>query len=246
MIEVDLETDRGFAYGTDSLELLKRHPYEGYKIERVERLSGVSVYTVVIPGVSVEKQDFSLIRLGEISCRHGEKINYKSINRLPQEGWQELIDCWSCHNNEFQSMLNLKMRPRQMGILTSNFYLVAHEGMLPPCCCRETKIFYNDFIIKYSHRNFIYKFFEEYFESKNCIVLEHGGKNREIKYFYKCVLISGEACDAIKVGVRETDKPCTCDEFINGFFRNKIFEEISENAIDIQVLKYEISFIKQK
>lgn len=246
MIEVDLETGRGFAYGTESLELLRRHACGECRVERVERLPGLVVYTVAVPGLSVAEGKFSLLEPGEMECVHGERICYESVNRLPQDGWQELIDCWSCHDSEFRGMLDLKIRPRRMGILTSNFYFIAHESVLPPCCSGRSKLFYGDVVTRHPRRSYIYKFFEEYFESKNSIVLEHGGRCHEIKYFYRCAVIGDGISSAIKVGVKETDKPSVGSDFIDAAFVDGIFDEIAGNSIGIQILRYDLSFIRQE
>lgn len=243
MMEIDTESRRGYVYGREALKLLESARALEFAVERSEELSGMTIYTVSIGACDTPTFSLDLSRISDIKCIHGKKLEFSSVNRLPQEGWQELVDCWSCHNHEFKSLLDLKIAPRKGGILVSNFYLLAHDDALPPCCLGRTKLFYNELNVCYPHSHFVYKFFEEYFATKNSIVFDRKEKALEIKLFYKCLLFEDTVKEAFKVGIKETDKQLDCDSFIGEFFKKMIFDEIDQNSLGIKAMGYNLSFI---
>lgn len=246
MIEIEIDSNRGFVYGSKSMDLFKKYPQISYKIERTETISGISLFTIFITGLIIPENRNFFNTPGEIYCKHGKQLKYTSINRLPSEGWEELLDCWSCHNNEFKTMLDLKIKPRINGILISNFYLIAHPGLFSDCCLNSSRIFYNDLKISFSDSALIYTFFTEYFQSKNSITLEWKQKTYEIKLFYNCILIDDGVCNAIKVGIKESDKLSSGNDFANEYFIDKIFNMLYGNKVCISVLGYDLTFIKNK
>lgn len=244
MLEIDTESRRGFVYGNDAFELLKSTMALEFTVERSEKVDGTHVHTINTGECDASTFSLDLSRISDIRCIHGKQLRFSSVNRLPQEGWQELIDCWSCHDHEFRSLLDLKIIPRKSGILVSNFYLLAHEDVLPPCCTGRTKLFYNELDTGYPHSHFVYKFFEEYFANKNSIVLDREKKALEIKLFYKCVLFENTFKEAFKIGIKETDKQLDSDSFIGEFFKKMIFDEIYQNCLGIKAMGYDLSFIR--
>lgn len=245
MIEIFPETDRGFIYRTESLSSLELHVLKESVVEKTEYVEGNRIDAVIIKYATSPDSTINLSSLGNITCKHGAPLNYASINRLPQEGWDELIDCWSCHNGEFKSMLDRKIYPREHGILTSNFYLIAHPTTLPACCQSTPTLYYNDLTTKYTDRNYIFLFFEEFFQSKGTMVIEKDRECIEIKCFYKCIWIKEHITWAMKIGFRKTDKMVSNCCFINDYYISKIFEEITETAINVSALGYNLAFIRQ-
>lgn len=241
MLEVVPESGRGFVYGDEALEQLRL--VLELTVERSEKVSGIRIHTVCTGECAAPAFSLDLSQISEVKCIHGRRLQFSSVNRLPQEGWEELIDCWSCHNSEFRSMLDLKMVPRKNGILVSNFYLLAHRNVVPLCCREKTKLFYNELCIGYPYSHLVYKFFEEYFANKGSIVLEYEKKAFEIKLFYKCILFKDAFKEALKVGIKETDKQPDCDGFIGEFFKQVIFDEIEQNSLGIKIMGYSLSFI---
>ncbi|KAI4290906.1 ubiquitin-protein ligase E3 D [Pancytospora philotis] len=246
MIEVDPETRRGFAYGGSPAELAQRYSSCALTVERSEKVMGKVVHTLSVADVAHPSAPTDLTRLGKILCKHGRQLDYRSINRLPQEGWQELIDCWSCHDCEFKSMLDLKVAPREFGILTANFYLLAHPSALPECCRHTPRLYYNELRTGYSDRNYIYLFLDEYFQHKSALVVSKDGRCYEIKRFYKCVLLGPEPTCAIKVGIRDTEKADSGSGFTNEYFIDRLLEEVAETAVGITVLGYGVAFVRQR
>lgn len=251
MIEIEQSSKRGFAYGEDSFKTLKNVAGLKFRNEKHERAGLVNVWSFDIEEYKRTESSIDLLKIRNLRCSHGENFNFTTIHRLPQEGWEELIDCWSCHDNEFKGLLDLKVKPRSSGILVSNFYLMAGEKVLPECCKLRDKIFYNELICEFTAEQFIFKFFEEHFEMKNSIVLKVGEKSYEIKLFYRCVLIErSELCmsnehDAFKVGYKETAKSKDDDSFIGDYFKSKIVNQLDKNSIKLSALGYTLSFIMQ-
>jgi hypothetical protein len=249
MIEIQDGFKRGFAYGDDSKNQLDEIKSLIYKIEKVEIVQNVRIWAFEVLEFECMKKNQDLLDISQIKCAHGNSYEYQTVNRLPQEGWQELIDCWSCHDHEFKSMLDIKINPREKGILISNFYLIGHADALPKCCSKNTKVFYNEIACSFSNKFIIYNFFEEYFDMKNSVVLLIGATKYEIKLFYPCSLIND--CDknkrrnslAFKVGFKESNKQNDKDDFIGDFFKQQILDQLNENSIGLNLLGFKLTFI---
>lgn len=245
MIEIDQKSKRGFAYGDSAFKALSSLPIN-YAVEKCEILHGSKIWSFSIQNYQKDSKQIDLHDIANLKCAHGKNIIFKTVHRLPQDSWQELIDCWSCHNNEFKEMLNLKICPRPGGILLSNFYLLANQDTLPLCCKGKSKFFYNEIKSDFSDSLFLYKFFEEHFEAKSSLVLKIHEENYEIKLFYSCMLCRGDSTDiidAFKVGFKVTDKNNDNDSFIGEYFKNQIFTCLKSNSLKIKILDYEVSFI---
>lgn len=244
MIEIVPESSLGFVYGDSSFETLESNSTLEYKLERIEKVNEINVYTLKISKYEVAQHSLDFAEFAEIKCIHGNEFEVLKINRLPQEGWQELIDCWSCHDQEFKSMLELKIKPRKKGVLISHFYLIADNDALPACCKGISKFFYNDVIHKFSNALLIYKFFEDFFFNKNCLVLNYGNEIIEIKLFYKCeIILKSKGIEAFKIGFKKSAKEPDEDSFIGEFFKNLIYDQVKKYQIDVKIMNYRVSFI---
>lgn len=244
MIEIEPKSKRGFIYGEEHPQIMDKLKC---KIERYEKVSGSLIQSFTFEKYERDPDSsINLLDVKNLACIHGCKIEFKSVNRLPQDGWQELIDCWSCHDHEFKGMLDLKIRPRKEGVLVSNFYLIIDQGILPECCNSRNKYFYNEIKCGFSDDELVYKFFQEFFEMKNSLVLKVNDVKYEIKLFYECVLISNQPVNALKVGFKETTKQNDDDLFIGEYFKNKIVEILQTNSIKVKLLGFELSFIINK
>ncbi|ELA42481.1 uncharacterized protein VICG_00580 [Vittaforma corneae ATCC 50505] len=251
MIEIEQSSKRGFAYGKESFELLKSVKRLKFQNEKYERTGSADIWSFDVEEYERIESSIDLLKISNLKCRHDVNFTFTTVHRLPQEGWEELIDCWSCHNSEFKGMLDLKIKPRKNGILVSNFYLIAGEKVLPECCKARTKMFYNELTCEFSVEQLIFKFFEEYFEMKNSIILKVDGKSYEIKLFYRCILIEKNDSfvfnehDAFKVGYKETAKNNDEDSYIGDYFKIKIIDQLGRNSVKLSVLGYALSFITQ-
>lgn len=250
MIEIEPESKRGFAYGKDAIRILEQTKGLKYSKAHYELVGPTGVWSFYAEEYREADKQVDLLEMKDLRCQHGKPICFTDIHRLPQEGWEELIGCWSCHNDEFKPLLDLKPRPRKNGILVSNFYLLADVSALPECCKSEEKVFYNKITGGFTTRQLIFKFFEEQFEMKSTIVLKIADKKYEIKQFYRCVVIeagsrNGITWNAFKVGFKETTKANDADGFIGEYFKNKILDQLISNSVDITVLGYVLSFISE-
>ncbi len=249
MIEIAIDSMRGFAYGKESLEELNCYRDLNYKIERTEILNNIPIYTLIFKSRIETKTDFSYINIGKIYCPHGYEIRYKTINRLPRKDWEEQIDCWSCHSNEFKSLLSLKICPRKDGILVSNFYCIPDPSLLPMCCSKRKQYFFNELKIDFNIKKIIYLFFEDFFSFNPILVLEKpSGESYSIKFFYKCVLLNDSKKNpALKICFRvnnNTAKPKIIqDDFINEEIKDEIIKQLIFNSLKIKVMGFEMSYI---
>lgn len=244
MLEIINNLKRGFIYGKEFYEKLKESNLFEFIEERSEEINGFEIYSVIFyQTINLDPFSFNLCNLGNVKCKHGSKLNYLSNNRLPQEGWEELIDSWSCHNSEFKSMLDLKIKTRKDGILTSNFYLLANDTVLPDCCKATEKFFFNELIMERSNLEFIFYFFEEYFLHRSFLVLEYQNKSYEIKLFYNCILFDIELRNAMKLGVKETIRKGDISDQINAFYIELIMKTLQNNKINIKSMGYDITYL---
>lgn len=178
----------------------------------------------------------------QIKCKCGTLLAFSKLKRLPEEGWEELIDYWSCHNSEFKSMLDLKIQPRKGEALVSHFYFLANKSDM---CCYEgddiMKIFYNE--VNFSSREIIYTFFVNYFLHNNSLRFAVGEDVYEIKLFDSVIIMKEKYHEAFKVGFRICRKKCNRATVLNEYFAKIILDVLYENKLDIVVLNYSLSFI---
>lgn len=256
MLEIPLDCERGFVYGADnsvldelgrfiSLECLSTEVHGGTRIATV-RISDRSPVCSPCP----PRGQMSLKR---VSCVHDAEIEYDSCNLLPQAGWEELIDCWSCHNCEFKSMLGLVPRPRRRGILVSDLFLLVNDEDVPVCCRTNDggvrKLFYNEVMLAgYDDDLVVYLYLESYFSNRRLFLFEMNGENYEMKYFYKATVIDVEdgvirKREAMKVGIKRSSRIVDGDDSINDHYISLIYRMAIGNSIDVKILDYDISFI---
>lgn len=93
MIEIVPESSLGFVCRNSSLETLESNSILEYKLERVERVNEIDVYTLNISKYEVAHHSLDFAEFAEIKCIHGNEFEVLKIDGLPQEGWQGLIDC---------------------------------------------------------------------------------------------------------------------------------------------------------
>lgn len=247
MLEL-LENGDGYIY--NDLNIYKN--LIDFTTTNIETVNKTCIYSISKINL---KQTTNLVNFSysnyKLKCPHEKIIDYLTANKLPREGWEELIECWSCHDNEFKTMLDLNIKPRQKGILVSDLYFLINDCDLPFCCSKNKnsirKIFFNEIKVEgYSDQNFLYNFFMNYFKSNSLFFYESGGKSYEINFFYHCtiVLVKDGKLDnykAMKVGVKETEKKVSEQNFINDYFKTQIQKSISK--IGVEVLNYEVGFI---
>ncbi|ORD97158.1 hypothetical protein HERIO_975 [Hepatospora eriocheir] len=242
VVEV-LDSHEAYVYGNIGYELSKLE-YEKVSIEVVQ---GVKVYKLKIKNIELKKEeDFNILKALDknIKCKHSEPIKYLELNKCPHEGWEDLIDYWSCHQGEFEKLKNLKMIDRPNRIFVADFYIQTKKKYFPKCCNKSDKLFFNEFTHSIPDSLLIYTFFTEYFKQLDCIYILYKGKCFKIKSFYRCHLFKeGNFVEAIKVGVIEEEMNSKFIRGLNDYYTEKIFKMIRENITGIKLLYYKLSFI---
>lgn len=242
LVEILPENELAFAYGK---ELFKDYKGIKYSIVSKEEVQGVDVYTLKLNEVIIEDYKLNFIDVGSLKCKHGNTIAYENINMMPHDGWEELIDCWSCHDGEFKKMLDLKIKPRQKGILVSNLYIIPNEKIMPACCKNKYKLFFNETICKYSDNDIIFNFFDDYFRSKSILIIHYNDEFYDIKFFYSCWIFRFNMEKAIKIGFRKIKNVQATQISINDHYSSFIINELQRNSLGIKTIGYELSFIVQ-
>ncbi|AFN83852.1 putative metal-binding protein [Encephalitozoon romaleae SJ-2008] len=259
MLELPPDTRKGFLYLTNDEVFSAFKGCIGLDFLYMENQEGVKIMAVSVMENSLlwsEDPDVEEALPDAFRCLHGNEMTYKSLNRLPQEGWEELIDCWSCHNCEFRTMLSLSPHPREGGLLLSNFFFLINDSDLPKCCRNNNssvrKLFYNE-VLQYgcTHEALAYSYLSSYFQNRSVLLLEVSQTRCEIRYFYKTMVITIEnktLCkkEAMKVGVKETDKPIEKNENINEFYSKLIYNIVVSGVIGATALGYRISLVERK
>ncbi|EJW02880.1 hypothetical protein EDEG_02704 [Edhazardia aedis USNM 41457] len=176
-----------------------------------------------------------------------KKLNIESINKLPSDGWEELIDFWSCHASEFKTMLELKMKPRKNGILVSDFYFISYQKKL---CCRlfETeKVYYNIIFENKKCQMLLYMFLSKYFVHNNSFLFSHENDVYEIKLFDRVYVLEDNCLHpALKIGFNVSKKLYKKNESMNNFFCNLLYLEVIKNNMNVNLVGYNLSFIVKR
>ncbi|KAF7684379.1 hypothetical protein TCON_0424 [Astathelohania contejeani] len=241
--------NNGFLYYKEKSEL----SVTKYKfiINEVEEVQNIYIANATIKNLPVVKLNIKFEEQIGFHCKCGKQIKYESLNRLPLDGWEELINCWSCHDSEFKSMLDLKIKPRKMGILYSNFYLLINGEDLPKCCFNVQgiqQIFYNQLNVLDPEKLLFFYFEELFFNSSNFLFIVNSVKY-EIKYFHDAVVLSIEEDSinvnkALKVGYKITNKVVKNPKHINEYYLKELIRILNDNSLKLKILDFEISFLK--
>ncbi|KAI9298616.1 hypothetical protein K502DRAFT_345898 [Neoconidiobolus thromboides FSU 785] len=62
----------------------------------------------------------------KISLDDAPKRLFKKLKNLPREGWEELIDCWTCHKEDFTPVINKVFLPDKDTLLVDSNYLLVN------------------------------------------------------------------------------------------------------------------------
>jgi ubiquitin-protein ligase E3 D len=237
-----LDNNNGFIYTIEEINLKT----DLYKILSNEKINGINIYNIEVGQLNlpnVEEKETKFF------CRHNKLIEYTTLNYLPSEDWQELIDCWSCHNNEFASVKNLSIKVRPKGILVSSFFFLINSKDMPLCCISEEKvrkIWFNE-LSNINHKKVVFDYLKTYFRSNNTFTFFYNDKIYEMKYFYTCKLLiinDVKYFNVMKIGIKEK-KEVYCASKVNEFI-NSFYIELINNSIDylnIKIMNYKTAFI---
>ncbi|WUR04176.1 putative polyadenylation protein [Vairimorpha necatrix] len=258
IIEI-VKNNEGFLYAEEKNQIFK---YEhDYQISSYELVNNIFVYTIKNFKNKIFHSENSKLEKFDFKCKHFNKIEYSSYNLLPSEDWHELIDCWSCHNNEFASVKDLKIKVRPKGLLISSFFLFINKSDLPECCQdhnnsesfiqdfksnKTIKLWFNE-LENVDHKKVIFDYLFTYFKYNNIFIFKYKDKIYEMKFFYTLdffIINKNQYTKSMKIGIRENPnlyfKPKN-NEFINDFYIEMIYNEIL--YLDIEILNYKTGFI---
>lgn len=186
--------------------------------------------------------------LQEIKCKHNQKFHIKVSKLLPREGWHDLVDCWMCCGSQKNTVLENKISVVPGVILLSDFYFIVHKDTIPDCCPKSkiemVKMFYNEINYPIDEEYLVYKYLDEYFYQSNYYVFGVNGIKYEIKMFYKTFIEKKDGfVEALKIGLKKTEKLLITTEHINGYFTEKILEIVKNGYTGAILMGYDISII---
>lgn len=258
MCEYASSVNRMYIYYADSFSDAKEYLCLGSMTR--ENIGDFSVYTGV-PLYMPERCTRTKLNLNAliltIRCIHGASFQIDSSKSFPREGWEELLDCWTCCQSENNVLLGRKMFIRDQCAFTSDFYFYTESCTVPVCCKKSLgcvngpcKIFYNAIVWNVQDTALIFEYFWLFFERKSVFLFEHRSTKYEVKFFFKTTLCTREnnritARDALKVGMKETARTFCDKEHVNRYFMDKIYDILVRNNIGIEICGYKMSFITQ-
>lgn len=237
------DTNIGYIYTKSKLNLCG----EEYDVISFERIGEVCVYKLQYKEILKKKREKK--KNFVFYCKHNIMIDIERYNKLPHDNWEELIDAWSCHKNEFDNVKTFAIRACKQRVLLSDFYGLFHVTDIPICCRKECtdelqKIFLNELNLSISNNSIIYAFFKEYFETYNkfTVCLKDGIYSVMILCECKYVTENKEEYDAIKIGYKKIEKGENVTE-INEFYMDAIKNMLETNKLGISINKHEITYI---
>lgn len=83
-----MSSKRGIAYGIESSEVLKTIEGLNYKRLNYEKAESMDIWSFDVEEYQRAQSSIVLLKIEILKCKYGENINFSSIYRLPQEGWQ--------------------------------------------------------------------------------------------------------------------------------------------------------------
>lgn len=123
--------------------------------------------------------------LAAIECMCGcSRINNSKVLRLPSEGWEELVDMWSCHDREFKHLSKKELAPKKNSIMYSTLYLTIKKDRVPLCIKEDKKennneymqIFYNEIKISISDEMFLFHYLYDLFQTQKTMNITESKK----------------------------------------------------------------------
>ncbi|KAL0265972.1 UNVERIFIED_CONTAM: hypothetical protein PYX00_011689 [Menopon gallinae] len=249
-------TGRMYVYYADDAKDAKEYLCPDSVVKEV--VGGSSVYTGAPLHVPErcrrERADLNTHVLS-MKCIHGASFRIGASKSLPPEGWEELLDCWTCCQSENNVLLGKKMVLKDGCAFTSDFYFYTLGSAVPGCCknalgygTEPCKIFYDAIVWDVPDTELVFDYLSSFFERKNVFLLEHGGTRYEVKFFFRTTLCTKEngrllARDALKVGIKETARAFHDRCHVNRYFMDRIHDTLVRNSIDIEICGYRVSFV---
>lgn len=238
LVEIDGKRKIAYLHTRDELKNCKYLSKEIYDNTYVYKVVHDTQFTTQSNDILIEET------LKEIICKCGRVISFQQINRLPEEGWEELVDHWSCHNSEFRGMLKLKPLPRKNGLLFSHFYFIANGSEV---CCFNRGVTSKIYLYEISSINIyklVYTFFKQYFVHKRIFIFRAKDVNYQVNFFdYTVIMDDTIYYEAIKVGYKITNKIVPESENINDYVALSILSMLEKNNTGIKISAFCLSYI---
>jgi len=262
----------------EEVEHLLSAPHEIYVEENAV------VVKTKLPAINLEKLDerMSQIRISgdfeeymrkelrKIACRCScTVLKNESALRAPEDGWEELVDIWSCHNREFSRLLENRMVPRPGGVIYGSLWFAVSSSRVPKCMERSreetTRVFYNKVCTEISESRAVFHYLFDLFQREKRVEVDSRGQTYTMKLIETCSVYNGpfyylkseeDLVNALKIAfsvkesyVEENSNSAPrrkTSTDINEHFSDLIADLLKENTTHTQIGKEEVSFILQQ
>lgn len=256
MCEYASDINKMYIYYANDIDDVKEYLHRN-SIKK-ESIEGFFVYTgapLHAPERSMRTKTSLNTCVLSIRCIHGASFQIGASKSLPPEGWEELLDCWTCCQSENNVLLGKKMVVRSGCAFTSDFYFYTGSSAVPGCCrkalgcgAEPCKIFYNTIVWDVQDTALVFEYFSSFFERKNIFLFDHRDTRYEVKFFFKTTLCTKDyniilAKDALKVGIKETAKTIYDKGHVNRYFIDRIYDILMKNSIGVEICGYKMSFV---
>ncbi|EHY65811.1 hypothetical protein NERG_01418 [Nematocida ausubeli] len=193
-------------------------------------------------------------------------VENESVLRLPADGWEELIDMWSCHCREFAHLAEQDIKPKKNGVLYSTLYLVIENERVPKCirssmeCGKKndqqmyTKVFYNQITTGMPDEYFLFYYLYDALQTRQEIEVVGEHRTYNIRLLDITYIYHGETTDSpifnlsLKLAYKEvpSDKNQQASlPYINKYYTETLISLLHKNRISIEMNKRTVSFISK-
>ncbi|KAI5192037.1 hypothetical protein NEMIN01_1785 [Nematocida minor] len=245
-----------------------------YTIIRTQNIFSTPEITSLEMKINSELEDRMKSVLKKIACLCGcTEQESKTVLRLPAEGWEELVDMWSCHNREFGHLVEQEMNPKKDGVLYSTLHLIMEAERAPKCLIarnncdslesapKTLKIFYNEIKMCLSDEYLLFHYLYDLFQIRQEIEIAaekmYTIRLLDITYTYHGKIAHSPPLDlSLKIaytsrpiGTENAENPSKPKEEskcnINAYYTDKLIEVLLKNSIGIEMGGRSVSFIRK-
>ncbi|KAI5165293.1 hypothetical protein NEIRO03_0251 [Nematocida sp. AWRm78] len=249
-----------------------QHPHKIYKegeytIIRTSKIFPTEVTDSLEMQLNSELEDKMRSVLQRIECKcNCTVIQNTSVLRLPADGWEELIDMWSCHDREFSHLTEQEMKPKKNGVLYSTLHLIIEKERAPNCIEiikeentkrsseKYTKIFYNQIVTNISDEYFLFYYLYDILQTRQEIEISVNSKICNIRLVDITYTYNGHITDkpkfnlSLKLAYKKisTDEPHSVSLLnINKYYTEALADLLDKNSTGIEMNNRIISFISK-
>lgn len=99
------------------------------------RHSWRSYYLESLPFEKSQKKDIKTAQIICAECKKPLVKSFLNVFQMPSEGWMELVECWSCHKDEFAVVTPDAMQAQPGNMLLGVDEVIIHKDDMAPCDC---------------------------------------------------------------------------------------------------------------